>query len=261
MEKITPKKQLGQNFLADQTAISKVLAAAEISPTDFVLEIGPGTGVLTIELAQKAQKIIAIEKDPEMIAILKEKLTGVQNIEVVQGDIRGFDPKNYQLKPKNYKIVANIPYYLTAFLIRSFLEQECPPKDLTLVIQKEVAQRICAKPPKMNLLAVSVQFYAQPKISSYIKKTSFWPVPKVDSAIIKITLNDQIITDNKEVFFKIIHAGFAQPRKQLLNNLAGGLKMDKKSVESWLLRNNIQPTQRAETLTLENWLGLTKTYF
>jgi 16S rRNA (adenine1518-N6/adenine1519-N6)-dimethyltransferase len=260
-QQIAPQKRLGQNFLVDRAIINQVIAAAAIAPGETVLEIGPGTGSLTSEIALKAKKVVAIEKDFQMIPVLQENLKNFNNFEIVQGDIRNIDLASLGLKPDSYKVVANIPYYLTAFLIRSFLENQIPPKDLTLVIQKEVAQRICSKPPEMNLLAASVQFYAEPKIINYIKKTAFWPVPKVDSAIIKIQITkSKLQNTDKELFFKIIKAGFSQPRKQLLNNLSRGLKIDKKAAESWLRQNNLHPTQRAETLSMENWFSLTKSY-
>lgn len=266
-----PQKKLGQNFLIDKSAMERILAAADIRQDDLVLEIGAGIGNLTQELAKKAKKVIAVEKDPKMCEILRKllEIKKIKNVEVVAGDIRQIE--NCKLKIENYKVVANIPYYLTAFLIRNLLENKTPPKDMTLVVQKEVAQRICARPPrpkgarlapqrgaaKMNLLAVSVQFYAEPKIISYIKKGSFWPVPKVDSAILKIAVNRKQKTKNRDFFFKIVRAAFSQPRKQLLNNLSNGLKLDKEEVKSWLLKNNIQSTQRAETLAIEDWVRLT----
>jgi 16S rRNA (adenine1518-N6/adenine1519-N6)-dimethyltransferase len=260
-QEILPKKNFGQNFLVDKGAQTKFLAAANIQPEDTVLEIGPGIGNLTQELAKRAQKVITVEKDREMVKILKEQLGEIKNVEIVQGDIRKLDLKALDLNPGSYKVVANIPYYLTAFLIRSFLESQNPPKDMTLIIQKEVAQRICAQPPEMNLLAVSVQFYAKPKIISYIKKSSFWPIPKVDSAIIKIDIQQLTASKDKDLFFKIIKAGFLQPRKQLLNNLSVGLKMRKEETKSWLLANSLEPSQRAETLSVESWLVLTKNTF
>jgi 16S rRNA (adenine1518-N6/adenine1519-N6)-dimethyltransferase len=160
--------------------------------------------------------------------------------------------------------VANLPFYLTAPVIRKFLESDCQPKEMILMVQKEVGQRICAKPPDMNLLAVSVQFYAEPKIISYISKKSFWPQPKVDSAIIKITplglseISTIVRLLDRDLFFRIVKAGFSQPRKQILNNLSKKLKLNKEEVKSWLLKNNIQPGQRAETLTIKDWINLTK---
>ncbi|MDI6602717.1 MAG: 16S rRNA (adenine(1518)-N(6)/adenine(1519)-N(6))-dimethyltransferase RsmA [Patescibacteria group bacterium] len=251
-----PSKRLGQNFLIDKKVLKKIIEAAELSEDDIVLEIGPGTGNLTIALAKKVKKVVIIEKDPKMIEILKETLKDLKNIEIIQDDIRKIG--NWKLEIGNYKVVANLPFYLTAPVIRKFLESvEVKPLEMVLVVQKEVAQRICAKVPDMNLLAVSVQFYAQPKIIRYISKKSFWPQPEVDSAILRIT---EISTNRKidsDKFFKIVKAGFSRPRKQILNNLSKMLKLDKKKVKSWLLKNGIQPGQRAETLKINDWMKLT----
>jgi len=189
----------------------------------------------------------------------KELIKEVRNIEVAQGDILKI--LNSKLPtPNSYnKVIANLPFYLTAPVIRKFLESDIQPKLMALIIQKEVAQRICAKIPDMNLLAISVQFYARPKIISYISKKSFWPQPKVDSTIIKITTDDRQSGINKDLFFKIVKAGFSQPRKQLINNLSKKLGIDKIKIESWLLKNDIQPEQRAETLTVKDWIKLTET--
>jgi 16S rRNA (adenine1518-N6/adenine1519-N6)-dimethyltransferase len=256
-------KRLGQNFLIDKNALQKVVDASDIKSDDIVLEVGPGIGVLTQELAKKANKIIAVEKDKTMIEILKETLSEYKNIEIINADILKLDPKIYALNP--YKVVANIPYYLTSLLIRKFLESKNPPTKIILMLQKEVAQRICAKPGKMSLLSVSVQFYAEPKIVSYISKNCFWPAPKVDSAIIKIIPRSQTSRPtggltSPDSFFKVVKAGFSQPRKQLLGNLAKMLKLDKKEVEAWLSKNNIKPTQRAETLSVEDWQNLTNSF-
>jgi 16S rRNA (adenine1518-N6/adenine1519-N6)-dimethyltransferase len=266
--KISPEKWLGQNFLISKNVLRKIVEAAEISKKDTILEIGPGIGNLTIELAKRAKKVIAVEKDKRMIEILKENLKDYKSVEIVQGDILKLEPKSYELKAKSYKIVANIPYYLTSRLIRKFLETKNKPKSMVLMVQKEVAQRICAKPPKMNLLAVSVQFYAKPKIISFVPKNCFWPKPKVDSAILKIVPEDRIqkISDRKnfalgqfeKLFFKIVKAGFSQPRKQLVNNLSDGLKLNKEKAKKWLLENGLKPEQRAETLKIEDWLNLTR---
>ncbi len=168
--------------------------------------------------------------------------------------------------PKNYKIIANLPYYIASPVIRKFLESENQPKFMVLMVQKEVAQRICAKPPDMTLLSASVQFYAKPKIVSYVSKNCFWPAPKVDSAIIKIIPHASFpLFPRKresrkfsELFFKIVKAGFSHPRKQLINNLSKGLEIDKEKIKTWLSKNGIQPIQRAETLNVEDWLKLTK---
>ncbi len=199
------------------------------------------------------------KKDEKMVKILKELLEywNIRNVEIIQGDIRRLN-----LKVRNYKIVANLPFYLAAPAIRKFLElvdTRYQPTEMVLVVQKEVAQRICARPPRMNLLAVSVQVYSKPKILFYLSRKSFWPQPEVDAAIIKIIPHPPLIKGG-DLFFKIVKAGFSQPRKQLINNLSKGLKTDKKKVEEWLLKNGIQPTQRAETLTVEDWINLTKTF-
>ena len=256
---LQPVKRLGQHFLVDKKILRKIIRVANLKSEDIVLEVGPGTGNLTQELAKMAKKVVAIEKDPKMVEILKKTLKNFKNIEIIQGDILKI--KNLKLEVKNYKIVANIPYYLTSPLIRKCLESENPPKEMILMVQKEVAQRICAKPPMMNLLAISVQFYAKPEIISFVSKKSFWPQPKVDSTIITIVPRQfriQVSRQFRERFFRIVKAGFSQPRKQILNNLTKGLKLDKEVVRAWLEKNKISPLQRAETLTVKDWILLTK---
>jgi 16S rRNA (adenine1518-N6/adenine1519-N6)-dimethyltransferase len=270
-----PSKGLGQNFLIDKNVLDKIIDVADIKPNDFILEVGPGLGTLTQELATRlrqgfgeakknAGQVIAIEKDKVMLEILKETLEDFENVEIIQGDILKINPADYKLQTTNYKLVANIPYYLTSPLIRKFLEIENKPDFMVLMLQKEVAQRICAKPPHMSLLAVSVQFYAEPKIVSYVSKNCFYPTPKIDSAIIKITpcsgLGEVIgAPSSADLFFKIVKAGFSQPRKQLAGNLSKSLEIEKKEVEVWLFKSGIKPTQRAETLSVEDWKNLSKT--
>ncbi len=263
-------KGLGQHFLIDKGTLRKIIEAAEIGLNDIVLEIGPGIGTLTQELAQKVKKVIAIEKDQKMCEVLKETLKDFKNVEIIHGDVLN---TKYKIQNTKYKIVANLPYYITSPAIRKFLEIDTPPSEMILMVQKEVAQRICAMPPDMNLLAVSVQFYSEPEIISYVSKKSFWPEPKVDSAIIKLKIKNERSKIDKNLFFKIVKAGFSQPRKQLINNLSRlnfssknlsgqtkGLELSKEGARKWLLKNKIQPAQRAETLTIENWISLTKTF-
>ncbi len=282
--RIYPSKKLGQNFLVDEPVIKKVVSAANLRPNDAVLEIGPGAGNLTRELAKMAKKVIAVEKDPRMIEVLKETLNDFQNIKVVSGDVLKLEiwklfkdsktePARAKVKMRtsfsspfktqnSYKVVANLPFYLTSPVIRKFLESKNPPKEMILMVQKEIGQRICAKPPYMNLLAVSVQFYAQPEIINYVSKKSFWPQPKVDSAVLRIaplTQADRKLI-NVDLFFKIVRAGFSQPRKQILNNLAKVLKLEKEKTKSWLFKNRVQPSKRAETLTIEGWVKLTNSF-
>lgn len=258
MEKyeLKPNKLLGQNFLVDKNALAKIVSTAELSKNDTVLEIGPGLGALTEKIGERAGKVIAVEKDKQLARILKEKFGSNKNIEVVEGDILKVLG---ELKIENYKVVANIPYYLTSRLIRLLLESPQPPREIILTIQKEVAERICAKPPKMTLLSAAVQFYAQPKIMAHISKNAFWPKPKVDSAVIKITPAISLKTKKQsEKFFKIIKAGFSAPRKQLLNNLSRGLKYERGKLEKIMALLKIDPKQRAETLSINNWLKLSK---
>jgi len=257
--RIYPIKRLGQNFLIDKNVLRKIVEAAELSKNDTVLEVGPGIGNLTIELAKKVKKIIAVEKDKRMVEILKERLKEerIENVEIVNEDILKFLP-SFKVRGC-YKVVANIPYYLTSRLIRNLLEIERKPKLIVLMIQKEVAQRICAKPPKMNLLAVSVQFYAKPKIVSFVSKNCFWPRPKVDSTIIKIEPKKEDLID-KDLFFEIVKAGFSQPRKQLINNLSKKLKEKKEIIKKFLFKAKILPIKRAEALSIEDWKKLTKIF-
>jgi len=284
-------KLLGQNFLIDHTVLEKIIGAADLSKKDTVLEVGPGLGILTEELAKRAGEVIAVEKDKKMAEIVRNVLNDkkVRNVEIIEGDILKFSIFNFQFsnksqipnsKLKTYKIVANIPYCLTSRLIRKFLESENPPAQIVLMVQKEVAQRICAKPPEMSLLAVSVQFYAEPKIISFVSKKSFWPRPKVDSAIIKITPrnlpplqrgiegdlktitkilpNPPLPKEGTEHFFRIVHAGFSHPRKQLINNLNSDLKIDRAKIAAALKKIGLASEQRAETLSVNDWKKLTE---
>ncbi|HCC59648.1 MAG: hypothetical protein A2402_03145 [Candidatus Staskawiczbacteria bacterium RIFOXYC1_FULL_37_43] len=261
-----PSKGLGQNFLIDKNVLKKIIGAADLNKNDVVLEVGPGIGTLTQELAKNAKKVIAVEKDKIMIKILGETLKDYKNIEIINGDILRilnfkFSILNQNLISQfsNYKVVSNIPYYLTSPLIRKFLESDNKPSEIILMVQKEVAQRICSKPPDMSLLAVSVQFYADVKIISYVSKNCFWPSPKVDSAIIKIIPRENKNKIDPVLFFKIVKAGFSHPRKQLAGNLSKILKIDKKQVDAILIKNNIDPKQRAETLSIEDWKNLANT--
>jgi 16S rRNA (adenine1518-N6/adenine1519-N6)-dimethyltransferase len=250
-------KKFGQNFLVDKKSLDKVVGAAELEEKDIVLEIGPGLGVLTQEIAKRACKVITIEKDPKMVEILKETLKGFDNIEIIETDARKIEES---LIPKgDYKVVGNLPFYITSPITRFFLELPNPPKLLTFMIQKEMAERICAKPGDMSILAVSVQLYAEAEIAGRISKKSFSPQPKVDAAVIKLRIkpNPKINTD---LFFKIVKAGFLHQRKQLANNLSVGLNMDKEIIKSWLKKNNIKPEQRAETLSLKEWINLLNSF-
>ncbi|MDD3170182.1 MAG: 16S rRNA (adenine(1518)-N(6)/adenine(1519)-N(6))-dimethyltransferase RsmA [Candidatus Paceibacterota bacterium] len=248
---IIPKKSLGQNFLIDQNIVRKFVRAAKIGKNDVILEIGPGLGALTREMALYAKKIVAVEKDESLSSLLKDALKkeGVKNVEIITGDVL----KKLPEMKKGYKAVANAPYYLISFLIRKLLESENKPKQIVFFIQKEMAKRICAKPPEMNLLAVSVNFYAKPEIAAFVSKNCFWPKPKTDSAIIIIT---PFKRKKDDLFFTLVKAGFSHPRKQVANNLSKGLKMEKENIEAILKKNGINSKARAQELSVDDWLNL-----
>lgn len=252
---IKPNKHFGQNFLIDTGAMRKLISACDISKDGIVLEVGAGVGTITLELAKLAKKVIAVEKDAALVPILEKTIRGYKNVKIIHGNILNLP---YTLYPIPYTLVSNIPYYLTAPLIRKFLESENPPESMTLMVQKEMAQRISAKPPDMSILAVSVQVYAKPEIISYVPRSSFWPQPKVDSAIIKVLPYSHDRGFNAQKFFPLVRAGFKSPRKQLVNNLSGGLDMDREQARQWLVSCGIAPERRAETLRVEDWLLLAK---
>ena len=247
------KKSLGQNFLINPGVLDKIVKAAELDKDDTVIEIGPGTGVLTEKLVEKvrstgsgqAGRVIAIEKDARLIAQLKEKFKNT-NVDIVEGDILKIDPTPLlRYCATGYKLIGNIPYYITSHLLKTVFEKWPAPKLIVLMVQKEVAQRIMAKPPHMNLLALSVQFFAKPKIISYVSLGSFRPTPKVNSAIIKLTpiRSDLELADR---FFKLIKTAFAGKRKQLKNTVGKEI----------LENTGIRPELRPEELSLEDWLRI-----
>jgi len=261
--RIVPVKRLGQNFLVDKTVLKKIIEFSEISKKDVILEVGAGIGNLTLELAKKSKKVITIEKDKRMVEILKESLKNYKNVEIIQGDILHKIRVLESKLCKGYKVVANIPYYLTSILIRKLLEMKCKPNLMVLMVQKEVGERICAKPPNMSLLSVSVQFYATPEIVSFVPRESFWPPPRVDSAIIKITprkFDPKISPQFVDQFFKIVKIGFSHRRKQLVNNFSKALEVDKIKVQKWFLRNKINPKKRAQELSVDEWIKLSKNF-
>lgn len=254
---LRPNKILGQNFLMDENAIGALVETAEIEPEDIVVEVGPGTGAITKLLAQRAKRVIAVEKDKRLIPVLQKELAEYKNTEIINADILKFQPNTCNPKPDTYILAGAPPYYLTARLFRHFLqEMETPPVTMALIIQKEVAEKITARPPHMNLLAISVQLYGMPKIKKVIKKGAFWPRPKVDSAIITVKNIEKPHGINEKAFFRLVRAGFSSPRKQLAHNIAANFKIPRMEAVTWLISSGIDPTSRAETLTLEAWRKL-----
>lgn len=258
---VLPKKSLGQNFLHDPQALEKVANAAELLPADTVLEIGPGTGALTAVLAQRVQRVIAVELDRRLEPIMALTLAPYDNIEVIFDDILNVNlPALVGDQP--YVVVANVPYYITSAIMRLLLESPTPPRRIVMTVQLEVAERLIAKPGDMTLLSVSAQFYAKPKIVARFNKAVFYPRPDVDSAVVKLDVYDAPPVDvpNAALFFRVVKAGFGQKRKQLKNSVAEGLHIDSEQASALLQAAQIDPTRRAETLSLAEWAALTRGY-
>ena len=250
------KKSLGQHWLTDATSLQAMCDAAEVSDSDTVLEIGPGLGTLTELLAAKAQHVIAVEFDEKLARELPSRVP-VGNLDVVQHDILKFDLTKL---PKDYKVVANIPYYLTSNLIRILSESANPPSVAVLLVQKEVAERVAAKAGSMSLLSVTAQFYWEVSLGIKVGAELFTPPPKVDSQILVLHHRAQPLfpgVDSK-AFFRLVKAGFAQRRKTLLNSLGGGLHLSRQQTEELLASADISPNTRAQALSLEQWNELYK---
>jgi len=259
---LAPQRRFGQNFLIDREALDKITAAADLRPDDIVLEIGPGLGVLTRELCRRAKKVVAVEFDERMLEILRETtMEDCRNLEIVNEDILKFQPTAYKLQATSYKLVANLPYNITSAVLRKFLSGEPRPREMVVLVQKEVAERIVAAPGEMSLLAVSVQFYGRPAIVDYVFKKSFWPEPEVDSAILKISaigrgISARLSAAEEVNFFRLVKIGFAARRKQLQNNLAAGLKLENQAVREIIVGAGLDAKVRAQDLGLEDWLKL-----
>lgn len=277
------KKRLGQNFLADPVHLDRIVAAAELSRADTVLEVGPGVGTLTARLASQAGRVVAVELDASLLPALQETLAGHDNVAVVQGDILQLDPAALAMRlppaapdgpsdavPNHqppsatapYKVVANLPYYITSAAIRHLLTATPPPALTVLTVQREVAQRIIARPPEMSLLAVSVQVFAQPEIMARIPAGAFYPPPKVDSAILRLRPWSQppVAPSDEEAFFTLARAGFGQRRKQLRNSLRANLGLPQERIDAMLHQAGIDGQRRAETLELAEWVRLAQAW-
>lgn len=257
---LAPKKSLGQNFLIDPTALEKIVQAAGIG-SSAVLEVGPGLGSLTRVLAQAAGRVVAVELDNALIPVLEDVLGGMPNVEIVHGDILELDPARL-MGPGEYAVVANIPYYITSALIRHLLEAEVKPSRLVLTVQREVAERIVAGPGEMSLLALGVQVYGQPKIVARIPAGAFYPPPNVDSGVVRVDLYAEpaIPPGQIETFFRLAKAGFGQKRKTLRNSLSAGISWPATQTAALLESAGIDPQRRAETLSMDEWRGLTEKF-
>ena len=251
-------KSLGQNFLQDPIALQRIVDSAEVLPTDTVLEIGPGLGALTRHLAAAAGEVVAVELDGRLIPALEKTIAGFTNIRIVQGDILDVSPTDI-IPVEDYLVVANIPYYITSALLRHLLESNPRPRRVVLTVQKEVADRICAKPGDMSILALSVQVYGEPRVVAKIPAGAFHPAPKVDSSVVRIDMFPEpfIPFALLDTFFWLVKAGFSQKRKKLRNSLSAGIRKSPAEIEEILRAAGIDPQRRAETLSLEEWRALT----
>ncbi|PJC68942.1 ribosomal RNA small subunit methyltransferase A [candidate division WWE3 bacterium CG_4_8_14_3_um_filter_42_11] len=246
---LSPKDRLGQNFLVDAPAAQSIVASAGLHLKDAVVEVGAGLGALTRILAPQVRQVYAVESDSALIPILEENLSGVHNVEILNQNILDFNPQSFNLS--RYKIVGSIPYQITSPLIHRVLTLTTSPELATLVVQKEVAEKICAQVPDTNYLATFIISFAQAQIVKILKPASFYPQPKVDSAILKIQYSRKIPKDTDLARWqKFLHHGFMQPRKML------NKRFDKKILE----KAGIDPTRRAQTVSLEEWIKLFRSY-
>jgi 16S rRNA (adenine1518-N6/adenine1519-N6)-dimethyltransferase len=260
-----PRKRLGQHFLIDEAVLERILLAAELSPGDIVVEIGPGLGILTGELAERGARVIAVELDSKLVSLLKKRLAAFPDVKIVHADVLRVTPA--QLLQDNltapelgrgYKVIANLPYYITSPVLSHFLEAQPRPSKMVVMVQKEVGEAIAAAPGKMRLLSVKTQFYSKPAIISYVPAASFYPPPKVDSVILRLDVYSRPPIEVSDVagFFDIVMHGFSAPRKQLRNSLAHSLEMTPSQVVLLLEKGGIKADRRAETLSLEEWKEL-----
>ncbi len=255
--KINPSRSKGQNFLVNSLIYDDIVSAANILDTDEVLEVGPGLGFLTVRLAKVAKRVVAVELDDNLASYLQAGLesAGQEKVKIINQDILKFNPSEEFSGP--YKIVANLPYNISSVFLRSYLSTPYKPQIIVLMLQKEVAQRIVAKPGDMSLLAISVQHYADAKILQFVSAANFWPEPEVESAVIHFSLKNNVFdkADDKK-FFRLVKAGFSAKRKMLKNNLAGSLRIAPDKIAAGFQKANILEKTRAEDLALNDWYKL-----
>lgn len=258
---LTPRKGLGQNFLVDSAALRKLTEAAEIPPEAVVLEIGAGVGSLTVWLAAAARKVVAVELDAHLIPLLRQTLAGLENVTLVKGDILALRLSDW-IQEEGYLVVANIPYYITSAIIRHLLEHRPRPARMVLTMQREVAERICAPPGELSLLALSVQVYGRPQPVLRIPAGAFYPPPQVDSVSLRVDLYPEPLIPPALMndFFRLAKAGFAQKRKTLRNSLSAGLGIPPAEATALLQAAGIDPQRRAETLAIPEWEQLSRVW-
>ncbi len=263
---IRPSKGLGQNFLVSDGVLDRIVAASDLAADDVLLEVGPGLGLMTRRLAERCRAVVAVELDRRMVAILGERLADLPNVHVVQGDILELDPCATvaaglgldPAAPLAYKVVANLPYYITSAALRHLLEPPGRPTLMTVMVQWEVAQRLVASPGQMSLLAVSVQVYGQPEVVARVPAESFYPPPSVDSAVVRIRVHPQpqVPAERSASFFRAVRAGYGQKRKTLQNSLSAGLALGREETAAALARAGVDASRRAQTLSIAEWLAV-----
>ena len=251
---ISPKKSLGQNFVINQRALDAVISAADLTGHEEVIEVGAGLGTLTIELAQRADRVFAVEIDKRLILILQDILRDFENVSLIHTDFLKVDPGEL-VSRSGYSVVANIPYNITSALIRHLMESSTSPARVVLTMQREVAQRITGSPGDMSLLALSVQIFGSAKITAHIPAGCFYPIPKVDSAVLRIDVYEEPVVPRNmiPVIFSLARTGFGQKRKKLRNSLVPVIGSNPADVEKLLVRAGIQPKSRAQELSIQDW--------
>ena len=251
------KKRLGQHFLVNESVVERILSAAELEREDIIIEVGPGRGVLTRKLAERTARVIAVELDAGLVRLLKRELASSPNVNIVHADILETTPEELLsgTGAPGYKVVANLPYYITSPILRHFLQAELKPSLLVVMVQKEVGEAIAAAPGKMSPLSIGVQFYSRPTMVTSVPARDFRPVPRVDSVVLRLDVYSKPPVDipDEAGFWDIVRCGFSTPRKQLRNSLAHSLTIPPPQVSRLLEGINIDPRRRAETLTLEEW--------
>lgn len=262
VESHTPRRRFGQHFLTDKNILQKIVRAAEVQADDTVLEIGPGLGDLTRALSASAARVVAVEVDRALATRLDADFSS-SNVHILQGDVLQRAPEAWLAEANcepPFLVVANLPYYITSAILRYLLEAPTPPTRIVVMVQREVAQQMTARPPHSNLLAVSVQYYGTPRIVEQVPAGAFRPPPKVSSAVVRIDVHVPAAGTGADEFFRVVRAGFSAKRKQIHNALTNGLALTRDETEQWLNRARIAPERRAETLSLEEWKRLAQTF-
>ncbi len=264
------KKRLGQHFLINEDIVDCILSTAELSHNDIVIEVGPGLGILTRRIAEMASGVIAVELDSKLVDVLTKQTISLPNIRVVYGDMLKITPAQLLQQWSNspgslsdYKVVANLPYYITSPILHHFLTSSQKPSLMVLMVQKEVGEAIAAVPGKMSFLSVSTQLYSKPRIVKYVPAENFYPVPKVDSVVLCLEVNSTPLVEVNDVegFLNIVHCGFRAPRKQIHNSLALDSKIPSNQILLLLEEAAIDPKRRPETLNLQEWKEIYRVFY